>query len=116
MTADLAPDTLVIVGGTLCRVARSQRFGTAHGYAITRPPEDPGEGYNTNFAPDWCVQPAVIGVNVCPRRLGEHWCGLVHIRHPEWLAVATDAAGEVFDLQLLADDPGTGKTIVEVSR
>ena len=90
MTAAIPDDTLVIVAGHLGRVACSMPLGNAPGYNVATPRETSRDGYAPHFAPDWCVEVAELGVNVCWKRRGQCFCGLVHIPHPEWLAgVAT---------------------------
>ena len=86
----MIPDgTLVIVARNLGRVVRSTRRGRAPGYDVSTPRETSLDGYAPHFAPDWCVQVAELGVNVCRQPRGQCFCGLVHIHNPEWLAEVT---------------------------
>lgn len=83
-TEPITAGSWVVVSGRLGRVVRATRLGNADGYDVATATET-YEGHLPHFAPDWCVRSAVVGVNVCAHPRGEHWCGLLHVPHPEWL-------------------------------
>jgi hypothetical protein len=78
--------TLVVVNNRLGRIVKEARLGGAAGYNVTCEREDSTEGYLPHFAEVHSVQAAELGVNVCRHKRGTHWCGLLHITNPEWLA------------------------------
>jgi hypothetical protein len=84
VTATLPPGTLVIAGRQLGRIVKDARIGPADGYDVDTAPEAHAGSAPHFYALD-AVRVAKLGVNVCPTRLGECRCGLVHISRPEQL-------------------------------
>lgn len=87
MTADaqIKPGTLVVAAGSFGTVMGESRRGGAKGYDVATVPADAPFGAPVHFVQDYLVHRAELGVNVCTKRRGKCFCGLVHIPHPEWL-------------------------------
>lgn len=80
--------TYVVASGRLGRIVRSKTMNGAPGYDVQTAIEE-RDGYGLHFYADWCVQVAELGVNVCRQPRFQHYCGLLHVDHPELLAAAS---------------------------